>query len=130
VELIVQLARELVDTDDGLPVVSAVGYPASEQTGTRAQSLPHILLHYRASICPSAVSSPRLGRISARAPDMRTGNHSPGGFAFAAGSWAAFAAEHVKTMADFATLAASVLTKRAEFEAQLSRLPVNEPAAE
>jgi hypothetical protein len=111
VELVVQLARELVDAHDGLPVVSAVSYPAFEQTGKRALSLPQILLHYRVNICPSVVSSPRLGSISAGAPDIRTGNHSPGGFAFAAGGWAAFAAEHVRTMRDFASLAARVVTK-------------------
>jgi hypothetical protein len=109
VELAVQLVRELVDADDGLPVVSAISHPAFEQTGKRAHSLPQILLHYRRDICPSAVSSSRLGRISAPAPDMRTGNHAPGGFALAAGSKAGFAAEHVRTMTDFAALAANVL---------------------
>jgi len=112
VKLVAELARDLVDADDGLPVVSAVSFPASEQSGARAQSLPHILLQYRTNICPSAVSSPRLGRMSARAPDMRTGNHSSGGFAVAAGGRAAFAAERVGTMADFAALAESVLTAR------------------
>jgi hypothetical protein len=111
VKLVAELARDLVDAD-GLPVVSAVSFPASEQSGARAQSLPHILLQYRTNICPSAVSSPRLGRMSARAPDMRTGNHSSGGFAVAAGGRAAFAAERVGTMADFAALAESVLTAR------------------
>jgi hypothetical protein len=112
VELVVQLARELVDVDDGLPVVSAVSYPAFEQKGRRARSLPQILLHYRVNICPSAVRSPRLGRISARAPDMRTGNHSPGGFALAAGGRSEFAAKHVRTMTDFASLATNVLAKK------------------
>jgi len=129
-QLVVQLARELID-DDGSTVVSKVSYPASEHTGKRAGSLPHILLHYRTNICPSVVSSPRLGRISAHTPLMRSGNHSPGGFVFAAGSWAAFAAEYVKTMADFGALATSILTKRSKFDTQPSRLAVNEePAAE
>jgi len=111
-DLVVQLARELVDADDGLPVVSTVSYPAREQAGKRALSLPHILLHYRANICPSAVSSPRLGRISARAPDIRTGNHSPGGIVLAAGDYSEYAAEHVRTMTDFASFASSVVTKK------------------
>jgi len=111
VERVVELARELVDADDGLPVVSAVSYPAFQQTGKRARSLPQILLHYRVNICPSVVSSPRLGRISARAPDMRSGNHSPGGFAFAAGGWSQIAAERVRTMKDFASLAERVVTR-------------------
>jgi hypothetical protein len=109
IELVVELARELVDIDNRLPVVSAVSYPAAEQTGRRARSLPEILLHYRHSICPSVVCSPRLGRISARAPDMRTGNHSPGGFALASGGWSEFGAKHVRTMTDFASLADGVL---------------------
>jgi hypothetical protein len=107
------LARELVDMDDGRPVVSAVTRPAFEQAGTRAASLPHLLLHFCNDICPSAVTSERLGRIEASPPEnIRSGNHEAGGFAFAAGPAAGAAAAEVRSMADFASLAETVLSGR------------------
>jgi hypothetical protein len=107
---IAALARELVDVDDGLPVVSAVTRPAFEHAGERAASLPHLLLHFRKNICSRAVTSARLGRIAAPRPDnIRSGNHEAGGFVFAAGPSAGAAMAQVKSMKDFASLAAHTL---------------------
>ena len=112
-DLIDALARELVDVDDGLPVVSAVTRPAFENSGSRAASLPHLLLHFRHNICSCAVTSARLGRIEAPGPgNIRSGNHMPGGFAFAVGPSTESAMAQIKTMKDFASLAAKVLSAR------------------
>jgi hypothetical protein len=107
------LARELVDVDDGLPVVSAVTRPAFEHAGERAASLPHLLLHFRQNICSRAVTSARLGRIEEPRPEnIRSGNHEAGGFAFAIGPDAGDAMAQIKSMRDFASLAARVLVGR------------------
>jgi hypothetical protein len=112
-DLIAALARELVDVDDGLPVVSVVTRPAFEHSGARARSLPHLLLHFRDNVCSSAVTSARLGRIEALRPDnIRPGNHVAGGFACAIGPSAELAMAQVKTIKDFASLAAKVLCVR------------------
>ena len=109
-DLIEALIRELVDTDDGLPVVPLVTRPAFEYTGKRAENLPHLLLHFRSNLCSSAVTSPRLGRIEAPRPsNIRSGNHKPGGFAFAIGPSASVAMAQVKSMKDFAEFAAKTL---------------------
>ena len=112
-DLIAALAREIVDVDDGLPVVSVVTRPAFEHSGARARSLPHLLLHFRDNICSSAVTSARLGRIEALRPDnIRPGNHVAGGFACALGPSPELAIAQVRTMKDFASLAAKVLCVR------------------
>lgn len=109
VEGIAGLARELVDADNGEPVITAATYPAFDETGRRADGLPPLLLHYRSNLCPSAVTSPRLGRISAPAPHERAGNHLSGGMAFAAGGWAEAAAAEAPTMTHFAGLITRVI---------------------
>lgn len=107
------LVRELKDADDGKPVVAAVTRPASEHNGAHAADLPHLLLHFRANICPAAVTSPHLGRIEGTRPDnIRSGNHLAGGFAFAAGPGLHDAAAQVGSLQDFAALAADVLRKQ------------------
>jgi predicted AlkP superfamily phosphohydrolase/phosphomutase len=112
-DLIAALARELVDVDDGLPVVSAVTRPAFEHAGDRAASLPHLLLHFRQNICSRAVTSARLGRIEKPRPDnIRSGNHVAGGFAFAVGPAAGEAMARIESTKDFASLAGRVLVRR------------------
>jgi len=107
------LARELVDMDDGRPVVSAVTRPAFEHAGMRAAGLPHLLLHFCNDICPRAVTSARLACIEASRPEnIRSGNHAAGGFAFAAGPAAGAAVAEARSMADFASLAERVLSSR------------------
>lgn len=113
-DLIAALTRELVDVDDGLPVISAVTRPAFEFKGERSAGLPHLLLHFRSNVCPRAVTSARLGRIKSPRPDnIRTGNHAAGGFALAVGPWAGTAKAQVKSMKDFGALAEAVLTEHA-----------------
>lgn len=112
-DLIATMASELVDADDGLPVVAAITRPAFEQDGEQAASLPHLLLHFRANTCPRVVVSSRLGRIEAPPPEnIRTGNHEAGGFAIAAGPSSATAMSDVATMSDFAALANKALAMR------------------
>jgi hypothetical protein len=112
-DLIEALVRELVDVDDGLPVVSAVTRPAFEYEGRRAASLPHLLLHFRNNICSRAVTSTRLGHIEAPRPDnIRSGNHVTGGFAVATGPSAGAAMAQVKSMKEFASLAAKLLREQ------------------
>ena len=111
-EAIAAVACELVDAASKVPVIASVSFPAFEQTGPYADSLPHILLHYRTDICPAAVTSPTLGRIRARAPIERPGNHAPGGYVIAAGDWADTAATTVNSMKDFAGLARRVFAKQ------------------
>jgi len=112
-DLITALARELVDVDDGLPVVAAVTRPAFEHAGERAASLPHLLLHFRQNICSRAVTSARLGRIEGPRPDnIRSGNHVAGGFAFAIGPAAGDAVAQIKCMKDFASATERVLVRR------------------
>jgi hypothetical protein len=114
-DLIAALARELVDVDDGLPVVSTVTRPAFEYAGKRVARLPHLLLHFRKNISSRAVISPRLGTIEALRPDnIRSGNHEAGGFAFAIGPAADVAVAQVKSMQDFASLAEKILVVRAQ----------------
>ncbi|MGP0094539.1 MAG: alkaline phosphatase family protein [Xanthobacteraceae bacterium] len=109
-DLIATLACELVDVDDGRPVVSAVTRPAYEHAGASADRLPHLLLHFRSNICSRAVTSAHLGRIEAPPPgNIRSGNHTAGGFALAAGPAACAAAAEVRSLEDFASLAARVL---------------------
>jgi hypothetical protein len=108
-ELVAELVGELATAEDGEPLVSKLSYPARENPGQRADALPQILLHYPPGVCPTAVVSPRLGRITGRLPIYRTGAHGPSGFAIAAGRWADTAARDVPTMTQFAALAETVL---------------------
>jgi hypothetical protein len=109
-DLITALVRELVDVDDGLPVVKAVTRPALEHVGERAVSLPHLVVHFRNNICSRAVTSARLGRIEASRPDnIRSGSHEAGGFAIAVGPAASDAMAQVNSMQDFAALVTKVL---------------------
>jgi hypothetical protein len=110
-DLIEELVQELIDVDDGRPVIAAVTRPASECTGGRVSRLPNLLLHFRTNICSRAVRSARLGDITAPPPDnIRSGNHQAGGFAFAVGPAAADAPTQVKSMEGFASLAEKLLT--------------------
>ena len=97
--------RELTDADTGGPVVAAIDRPSADQVGTRRAALPDLLVRYAAGTFPSAVVSPRLGRIEAERPPVRPGNHAAGGFLITAGEPAA----GVTAMEDFGPMAARVL---------------------
>ena len=103
---IARLASELVDVDDGLPAISSVTRPSADYPGQRAASLPDLLLHCRANICPRAVSSEVLGKIEAPPPKhLRPGNHVPGAIAFAAGPSAGMLAGRIRSMEEIAAAA-------------------------
>lgn len=109
VERVDALLRELTDAATGLPVVASVCRPSLECPGGRAASLPDILVEYRSKLIPREIRSPRLGRMRAKSPRRRPGNHAPGGFAVAAGRRAMAAAERLHALEDFAAFATSVL---------------------
>jgi predicted AlkP superfamily phosphohydrolase/phosphomutase len=99
----------LQDADTGERVVSKITRPSSELEGSRAATLPDLLIHCASGRFPRAVESPRLGRIEGRIPAMRPGNHRAGGFLVAAGALAASAVADVRTMAGLGPLARTVL---------------------
>ena len=99
------MLRELTDADTGEQVVAAVDRPSAEHAGTRAAALPDLLIRYAAGTFPRAVVSPRLGRIEARLPDVRPGNHASGGFLISAGE----PVGGVTAMQDIGAMAAKVL---------------------
>jgi hypothetical protein len=107
---IAALISELLDVDDGLPVITDVSRPSAENAGRRAEGLPHLLFHVRDNICSRAVMSKRLGRIAAPRPKHpRAGNHVAGAIAFAAGPSAGLLAEQIRSLEDFAAAAGHLL---------------------
>lgn len=101
----------LQDADTGQRVVSKITRPSSELEGSRATSLPDLLIHCASGLFPRAVESPGLGRIEGWIPTMRPGNHRAGGFLVAAGALAASAVADVRTMAGLGPLARMVLDR-------------------
>ncbi|MEM1117470.1 MAG: alkaline phosphatase family protein [Bacteroidota bacterium] len=97
--------RDLVDVDTGRPVVAAIDRPSTREAGPRAVSLPDLLVRYEAGTFPRAVASSRLGVVEADRPDLRPGDHAPGGFLI--GSPAVTAG--VQSMQDIGPMAARVL---------------------
>ena len=109
------LIEDLRDADSGLPVVAGINRPSSDYPGARAAGLPDLLVLPAGNATPRAVVSPLLGRIAAKPPTIRAGNHAPGGFAVLAG--AALPAQVLARMEDFAGFSAEVLnvaSRRAE----------------
>ena len=105
VERAESLLRELVDADTGLRVIAVIDRPSAQYPGKRAAALPDLLLRCAPNTLPRAVVSPRLGRIEAEVPQLRTGNHAVGGFLVSTGD--AFAG--VNAMEDFGSAAAKAL---------------------
>jgi len=101
--------RSLRDADTGQCVVSTLTRPSSELKGSRATTLPDLLVHYASGLFPRAVASPSLGHIEAQSSLMRPGNHAAGGFLIAAGAIVTAAVADVRTMAGFGSLAKKVL---------------------
>lgn len=104
--------RSLQDAGTGERVVSKITRPSSEQEGSRATTLPDLLIHCASGRFPHAVESPGLGRIEGRIPAMRPGNHRAGGFVIAAGAVVTSEIADVRTMAGFGSLARTVLDRR------------------
>ncbi|BCG73177.1 hypothetical protein MesoLj113a_43350 [Mesorhizobium sp. 113-1-2] len=79
------LLMELRADQTGQPVITMIDRAARQHAGARAAELPDLLVHYRAGLCPGAVCSSRLGRVEAKPPGLRPGNHAPGGFLIVVG---------------------------------------------
>jgi hypothetical protein len=120
-DLVSALLCEFVDAEEGIRVVSSVTRPSSEQIGKRAKHLPDLLAHIRTNCIPRAVMSPRLGRIEAPLPEIRTGNHAPGGFVFAVGPCAHNIMAQIRTMKDFALVGKDILVEKKGKNASSSR---------
>jgi predicted AlkP superfamily phosphohydrolase/phosphomutase len=99
------LLRELADADTGQPAIAAIDRPSATYTGTRAAALPDLLIRYPVGAVPRAVVSPQLGRIESERPQVRPGNHAPGGLLIFAGDTFAGAS----AMQDLGPLAAKLL---------------------
>ena len=103
--------RSLRDVESGQPVVSAITRPSSELRGSRAKSLPDLLVHCASGLFPNGVMSASLGCIEAQCPPMRPGNHIAGGFIFADGAFVADAIANVRTVADIGSLTKAALAR-------------------
>ena len=103
--------RSLRDAATGERVVSTITRPSSELVGSRATTLPDLLVHCASGCFPDAVESQSLGRIEGRIPAMRPGNHRAGGFVVAAGTFVTAAIADVRSIAGFGSLAMSVLDR-------------------
>jgi hypothetical protein len=104
-EQIESLWWELTDVDTGQPVVAAIDRPSAEHAGSRAATLPDLLIRYAAGTFPRAVVSPRLGRIEGVRPPISPGNHASGGFLIVAGA----TVEGVSAMQDLGPMVAKAL---------------------
>jgi hypothetical protein len=101
----------LQDAETGQRIVSRITRPSSELEGSRAATLPDLLIHCAGGLFPRAIESPGLGRIEGRIPTMRPGNHRAGGFLVASGALATSAVADVRTLAGLAPLARTVLDR-------------------
>ncbi len=74
------LLAELQVTENSRPAFAGFDRPSSTLPGKRASQLPDLLALLEPGMVPPAVSSPRLGLITAPTPKHRPGNHSNGGY--------------------------------------------------
>ena len=77
--------RALVNVDTGRPAVEAVFRIHELCPGPRVDELPDLAIMWSADAPLSCVESPRVGRVSLRIWEDRSGNHRPGGFLLARG---------------------------------------------
>ena len=115
------LLVELREDQTGQPVIAMIDRTARQHAGSRAAELQDLLVHYRAGFCPGTVSSPRLGRIEAKPPGLRPGNHSPGGFLIVVGD--KIDASEVTGMQDLGTMAINVLNRSGALPTDMSGFP-------
>jgi predicted AlkP superfamily phosphohydrolase/phosphomutase len=86
--LLMHLEREfraLVNVDTGRPAVEATYKIHELCPGPRADELPDFAIRWSSDGPLTSIESPRLGRITGRVLEDRTGNHRPGGFLLARG---------------------------------------------
>lgn len=113
IEAIETQLLSLRDARTGRTVVSAITRPSSELEGSRAKSLPDLLIQGVSGEFPAALVSPSLGRIEGRSPSLRPGNHAAGGFVVAAGAVSARGVEGMRTLAGLGALAKALLGQSA-----------------
>jgi len=77
--------RDLIDAKTGERLTDRITRPNRDNSGARAHQLPDLLICYRTGHIPTAIESPRIGRIEAEAPAYRSGNHACGLFIVGAG---------------------------------------------
>ena len=99
------LLRDLTDVDTCRPAIAAIDRPSATYAGKHAAALPDLLIRYPAGAVPRAVVSPQLGRIESERPNVRPGNHAPGGMLIFSGDTFAGAS----SMQDIGPLAAKAL---------------------
>jgi hypothetical protein len=79
------LLMELRDDLTGHAIITEIDRPARQHAGARATALPDLLVHCGPGRSPTSLRSSSLGRIEAHRPNLRPGNHAPGGFLIAVG---------------------------------------------
>ncbi len=100
---------ELVDADDGTPLVRAIERPQETHSGTYVGDLPDLFVHWTPRRNPvRAARSERLGEVVSAPPD-RTGHHHAHGFALARGDGITAAATAPDV--SITDLAPSILTR-------------------
>lgn len=104
-EQVEAMLHELMDTETGLPILLSIDRPSAGQGEYATRVLPDLLIHYPPGVVPSVVSSQRLGRIAAKRPPIRPGNHAPGGILYLTGE----SADGIDSVENFGRFAARVL---------------------
>jgi hypothetical protein len=112
-ESIESIFRELTDAETGEPVVAAIDRPSAIHEGARVAALPDLLIICKPGTIPRAIVSPLLGRIEAKRPDARAGNHAAGGFLIYAGESLASA----KGVQDLGRMVTEILRRKKEVTA-------------
>jgi predicted AlkP superfamily phosphohydrolase/phosphomutase len=77
--------RDLVNADDGGPVVRQIVRTEDVYERTPDDDLPDLMIEWEHDRPIRAVRSPRTGVVTARYPTVRTGDHRPDGFLLARG---------------------------------------------
>ncbi|HEY3732103.1 MAG TPA: alkaline phosphatase family protein [Steroidobacteraceae bacterium] len=112
IQALEQILQRITDPDTGEAMFVAFHRPSSDHAGSRSQSLPDMLLVPRAGVFPQAAVSPELGRIVAKAPGMRPGNHRDGGFVIARGPAVEAMIGGVASLADLSCATSNALLTR------------------
>jgi predicted AlkP superfamily phosphohydrolase/phosphomutase len=84
---------ELINVDNGCPVIRAVERTDAHYKRAATDELPDLLIDWNHDALVETVWSPKIGMIHAPYTHWRTGDHRPGGFLFAKGPGIASAAD-------------------------------------
>ncbi len=76
---------ELINPATGKPAVSEVVTVAERYPGEHLDELPDLIVQWAADAPIDALTSPRIGTVSGRLPDVRSGAHTTYGFLLGAG---------------------------------------------